>query len=777
MPVFTDEAANSSESERIKSPTEVLEALNHPVAERIEEVRELIRRNGNMVLVGETGAGKTRCTPLALLEYARENNLEGQIIVTEPRRIVARECAHDIAGLLNTKVGGLVGYQVQHDRQASSETDLNYVTEGVLTRKIQQDPLLKSVSIVMIDEAHERSIYTDLNMGLLMRTNRLREAAGLDPIKIVVTSATIEHERFAKYLGTPDNSIEISGRMYPVTKTFLDRDPYNIDATMDAAAEQVQKSLNGGANGSILVFMPGKAEILETIDRIKKRMGESAVEILPLYGEQTLEEQAAVLKPSGAPRVIVATNIAETSLTVPDIKVVIDSGYIRQSEYDEKRGLQQVNLVPHSRSGLRQREGRAGRVSNGHYYALFSQKDPFYSDSKLSYTNRPEYTTPEIQRSELSHVVLIAKSFGIENVRDFEFLDNPDEADLVAAIKLLKILGALDADEKVTKIGEALIQIPLEPRKARMLLEAEKYKCLSEMVILSGFLEAKKLYLRPKDKEREADMAHNQFRDPESDFFTYLNIWKAYVENGYSEKWARDNFLSGAELARIRKSKDEILGIISGNELFSPVVRGKTDYDKDAVGKAVTSGLLSNLLVEEPSRRFSTYRNVFTGTGEIMIGRQSGVHARLAAVYSVSEVDVTKKDRMGGTYTEKMRFANHAHGIKTDWLLEVAPHLIETNVTPPQYSPFEDKVYADKQVFLKVPSSGGLVDLGARSTRLLDIDYIREEVTGEAASRAFALALVQGRVILPADIEDILRDNRTAISRYRDLILRAGGTI
>jgi HrpA-like RNA helicase len=496
-----------------------------PILRYAQEIKETIARNETAIIVGETGSGKTTQIPLLLLE---EMSPETRIAITQPRRVATRSVARYVAKKVGCHLGDKVGYQVRFEVHTTEGTRINFMTDGILLRKIQRDPLLQEYDVVMVDEAHERSLNIDFTLGLLKRLQKKRAEAGMKPIKIIVTSATLEKEKFARYFGDSP-MVEIPGRLHPVDIHYEKNCPHDYTK---AAAEKVKSIIEQNKEGDILIFMPGQEEIDKTIREIEA-LEVSDITILPLYGQMSAEDQDKIFEKTSGRKVIVATNIAETSVTVPGIRHVIDSGLIKQIEFDPATGIETLAVRPHAKSGCIQRAGRAGRLAPGECWRLYTEED---------FNNRQEFQTPEIQRSNLAHVVLMMKKIGIEDVKSFEFIDPPEPEALRQALDTLKILGALDENERITEIGETMAELPLEPHIARMVIEAEKHGCVETICTIASFLGCRSVFVRPKGKEAEADEAHRRFKVPESDFLTLLKIWQEYEANHYKDSWARDNF-------------------------------------------------------------------------------------------------------------------------------------------------------------------------------------------------------------------------------------------
>ena len=358
------------------TPEKALQRVDHiPVALLRDQIRDEIRKHENFVLIGETGSGKTTCLPLLLLELRNELNLKGTIAVTQPRRVATRSVTERVANLIGCEVGDKVGYNTRFEKITSGKTEITFMTDGLLLKKIQFDPLLLEYSIVMIDEAHERSLNIDLCIGLLKEVNDRRSSVGIHPVYTVISSATIERNKFAQYIGNNDsnNLVEIPGKMFPVTVFYEKEIPFGFDFTK-AAAKKVKYIIDQKKEGDILIFMPGKQEISDAIENIKASIGSDEAEIIPLHAELPPEDQDKIFCKINKRKIIVATNVAETSVTIDGIIHVIDTGYIKQTFFDHRTGIEQLVLAEHAISGLEQRKGRAGRTAPGYCYRLYRRK-------------------------------------------------------------------------------------------------------------------------------------------------------------------------------------------------------------------------------------------------------------------------------------------------------------------------------------------------------------------------------------------------------------------
>lgn len=675
-----------------------------PIKEFEKEIKEVIKKNDSAIIVGETGSGKTTQIPLMLLD---EIDPKKKIAVTQPRRVAVRSVAKYVAEQAKTRIGDKVGYQVRFEDHTTEGTRINFMTDGILLRKISSDPLLTEYSVVMVDEAHERSLNIDFSLGLLKDIQAKRVAKGLEPLKIIVTSATLEKEKFEKYF---DKSplIEVPGRLFPVDMNYSTE---NFDDYIQAAAEQTMIVLNKKKDGDILIFMPGQEEIKQTIDKINHNLPpdlKDQVEVLPLYGEMSPEDQDKIFAKTPKRKIIVSTNIAETSVTIDGVAHVIDSGLIKQTNYNPQTGIKTLDCVRHSKSGCKQRAGRAGRTQPGSYWALYSKED---------YNERLEHQLPEIKRSNLANVVLQMKQLGIDDIGAFNFIDKPDAGAIEATLTTLKNLGALDENNRLTKLGEIMADLPIEPRYSRMILEAQKFNCVEELVIIVSFLGGRSVFVRPKEKENEADRAHRQFINPTSDFLSLLNVWKQYQAHGYRYEWARDNFLHGKVLEEVRQTQYQLLGILRKHQLLSAKDPVKGDLEQN-VAKAVTSGLIDNLMVRYSRFGYKRVTDFSYYTPEIFIHPSS------------SQFSVRPEILVSGEIVKSSKiFARNNQEVKPEWLIEVAPQVLNCEEAGCNFIPAEDQVVREFKYYLK--------------NQGMYVGKKLEKLTGASAVKAFARYLAE----------------------------------
>ena len=504
-----------------------------PVSQRKDEIAAAIRDHQVVVVAGETGSGKTTQLPKICLELGR--GAGGQIGHTQPRRIAARTVAERIAEELGTELGTAVGYKVRFTDKSSDGTQVKVMTDGILLAEMQRDRQLRRYGTLIIDEAHERSLNIDFILGYLKRLLPARP-----DLKVIITSATIDPERFSKHFNNAP-IVEVSGRTYPVEVRY--RPLADPDRPSDEAKDQVQgicdalAELRAEGPGDVLVFLSGEREIRDTADALADRTDLGDLEVLPLYARLSAAEQHRAFQPHRRHRVVLATNVAETSLTVPGIKYVIDPGTARISRYSQRTKVQRLPIEPVSRASADQRKGRCGRTSDGICIRLYSEED---------FAARPEFTDPEILRTNLASVILQAAALDLGEVADFPFVDPPESRNIADGNRLLEELGALapgSGATRLTPLGRKLARLPVDPRLARMILEARHHDCLHEVLIITAALSIQDPRERPADTREAADAMHTRFAEPGSDFLALLTLWD-YLHDKQAE-------LSGSAFRRL----------------------------------------------------------------------------------------------------------------------------------------------------------------------------------------------------------------------------------
>ncbi|XOC33370.1 ATP-dependent RNA helicase HrpA [Haemophilus influenzae] len=657
----------------VQNPIVFPESL--PVSQRKVEIQKLLSEHQVIVVAGETGSGKTTQLPKMCLELGFGNL--GMIGHTQPRRIAARSVATRIAEELETELGGLVGYKVRFNDQISDDTQIKLMTDGILLAEIQNDRFLNQYSCLIIDEAHERSLNNDFILGYLKQLLPRRR-----DLKLIITSATIDVERFSKHFKNAP-IIEVSGRTYPVEVRYRpvveEDDQDQLQGILNAVDE-----LQAEGRGDILIFMNGEREIRDTAEALQKQ-NLKHTEILPLFARLSAQEQNKIFHPSGLNRIVLATNVAETSLTVPGIKYVIDPGTARISRYSYRTKVQRLPIEPISQASANQRKGRCGRVSEGVCIRLYSEED---------FNSRPEFTDPEILRTNLASVILQMTALGLDDIEAFPFVDAPDKRHIQDGVKLLEELGAFEtvqtkSGEKrlLTRVGRQLAQLPVDPHLAKMILSAVNFGCVYEMMIIVSALSIQDPRERPQEKQQASDEKHRRFADKKSDFLAFLNLWR-YLQEQQKElsknqfrRQCQKDFLN---YLRIREWQDIYHQIrLTVREMGLPINSEKAEYQQ--IHTALLSGLLSHIgLKEAEKQQYLGARNA-----HFAIFPNSVLFKKQPKWVMAAELVETSK--LWGRMVAE---------IEPEWIEPLAEHLIKKSYSEPRWSKSRGAVIADEKVTL-----------------------------------------------------------------------------
>lgn len=668
-----------------------------PIHSCKSQILETVRRNQVTIVVGETGSGKTTQIPVFLYEdgYADSGRRIG---VTQPRRIAATSVAEFVAKQVGTELGDKVGFKVRFENETNSKTKVTFMTDGILLQEIQSDTELSRYSVVVVDEAHERSENIDFLLGLLKSLLRRRS-----DLKLVVTSATIDEQKFSDYFGGAP-VINVSGRTYPVDIVYSQTTP-NFEFLHEEVATKVATIHKTMPEGDILVFMTGRDDIEKTREELEKNQLEDLV-VLPIYGEMPMIDQKKIFcRYPGKRKVVIATNIAETSITVDGIVYVVDAGYVKQSNFHPESGIKSLDVTDHSQAGCNQRAGRAGRVRPGICYRMYTKND---------FDMRQRFTTPEILRVSLTDVVLKMENIGIVDVENFDFIDPPDADAFKEAYETLITLGAIQRGKKgLTEIGLSMAKLPLEARISRMVLEAVRYGCTKQIATVAAFLSSRSIYNRPKNMEMEARIAHDQFRDATSDALTFLNIWERFEASGFSQSWCFSNFLNHKAMVEIGRIRNQIFDILSKNNITLTET-----MDRELVSKAVVSGLLYNMFVHRDRGAFVCVTRPFQGY--ISIHPSSSLFNSFSnRIIVVAEIARTTK--VWGRVCTK---------VKPEWLTDLLPELCKVSERITFWLPGEPLAEVEVTVNLK--------DTPIESTRkMVSIEEARK-IQGREIARAEA---------------------------------------
>ncbi|MEU6471775.1 ATP-dependent RNA helicase HrpA [Streptomyces massasporeus] len=660
-----------------------------PVSQKKDEIADAIRDHQVVIVAGETGSGKTTQIPKICLELGR--GVRGMIGHTQPRRIAARTVAERVAEELDTPLGEAVGWKVRFTDQVNQDaTFVKLMTDGILLAEIQTDRELRAYDTIIIDEAHERSLNIDFLLGYLAQLLPKRP-----DLKVVITSATIDPERFSRHFGDAP-IVEVSGRTYPVEvryRPLLEEDGDDADRDQITAITDAVEELQAEGKGDILVFLSGEREIRDTADALTKK-NYRFTEILPLYARLSHAEQHRVFQPHTGRRIVLATNVAETSLTVPGIKYVIDPGFARISRYSHRTKVQRLPIEPVSQASANQRKGRCGRTSDGVCIRLYSEDD---------FEARPEFTDAEILRTNLASVILQMTAAGLGDIEKFPFIDPPDHRNIRDGVQLLQELNALDAAQKdprkrLTDTGRKLAQLPVDPRLARMVLEADKNGCVREVMVIAAALSIQDPRERPAEKQAQADQQHARFKDETSDFLAYLNLWR-YLreqqrERGSSSfrRMCKQEYLN---FLRIREWQDIYTQLRTVAKQMG-IHLNEEDAPDDRIHLSLLAGLLSHIGMKDVKDA--------SGEGGRSTGKNEYLGARNAkfAIFPGSAL-FKKPPRfvMSAELVETSRLWARVNAkIEPEWVEPLAAHLIKRTYSEPHWEKDQAAVMAYEKVTL-----------------------------------------------------------------------------
>jgi ATP-dependent helicase HrpA len=698
-----------------------------PVVGKRADIARAIAENQVVIVCGETGSGKTTQLPKICLELRR--GVHGLIGHTQPRRIAARTVATRIAQELKTPLGHAVGYKVRFSDKLSASSYIKLMTDGILLAETQGDRDLRAYDTLIIDEAHERSLNIDFLLGYLKRLLPRRP-----DLKVIVTSATIDATRFAQHFaigGKPAPVIEVSGRTYPVEVRYrpLDEDEQDVD---QAIVEAVADLWRERAGGDVLVFLPGEREIRDAAEALRKNHPKGA-EILPLYARLSFEEQDRVFKSGGARRIVLATNVAETSLTVPGIHFVVDTGLARINRYSYRNKVEQLQIEKIARASADQRAGRCGRVAAGVAIRLYGEDD---------YNARPQYTDPEILRSSLAHVILRMKALRIGDVEDFPFLEAPTPRMIADGYQLLAELGAVDQNKALTPVGWQLAKFPIDPRIARMIIAARQENCLNEVLIIASALSVQDPRERPFEKAEAADRAHAQFADDKSDFMAFLKLWQFFAEaiahKKSNRKLAQDlaeQFLSQRRLREWRDIHSQLASLVA--ELGMQV--NEIPAKPEQIHRALLAGLLGNI-------GFRNEEGEYLGARGIKFTIFPGSGLRKAQPKWVMAGELVDTARL---------YARSVARIEPEWIEPLARDLVDRHYFDPHWERERAMVTAYERVTLYGITivSKRRVHYGAINPRESREIFIRQAlVAGDYATQA---KFIQQNQILIKEVQEL----------------------
>merc|ERR1719359_280410 len=649
MNVSKNERDARADKKLIKEANALQECrLGLPVYAYREQFLEAVRDYQVLIVVGETGSGKTTQLPQYLHEVGYTKI--GKIGCTQPRRVAAMSVAARVSAELGCKVGHEVGYNIRFEDCTTDRTIIEYMTDGMLLRSFLNEPDMASFSVMLIDEAHERTLHTDVLFGLVKDVARFR-----DDLKLIISSATLDAEKFSEYF---DNApiFNIPGRRYPVSIHYTKAPEANY---LDACVITVLQIHLTQPLGDILVFFTGQQEIEEAIELIDfktRGMGSAMGEliVLPIYATLPTDMQAKIFEatPEGARKIVLATNIAETSITIDNIVYVIDPGFCKQNTFNPRTGMESLVVNPCSKASANQRAGRAGRVKPGKAFRLYT---------KWSFEHELEDdNAPEIQRSNLGHVVLMLKSIGIDDLLHFDFMDPPPPETLIKALEQLYALSALNDHGELTKTGRRMAELPMEPMLSKMLCQSEKYKVVDEMVTCCGMLGVSSaIFYRPKEKLIHADNARKNFNKLGGDHLMLLNVYKQWEESNYSVNWCYENYIQHRSMKRARDIREQLVDMLENVEIELT----SNPNDDIALRKSVLAGYFYHCARLNKNGSYSTLKHPHT----VEIHPQSSLFQTTPKLVCYHELVLTTKEYM-----------RQVIEVKPEWLLEVAPHFYQS---------------------------------------------------------------------------------------------------
>ncbi|MCB1691372.1 MAG: ATP-dependent RNA helicase HrpA [Pseudomonadales bacterium] len=645
-----------------------------PVTQHLDELKRAIDKHQVVIVAGETGSGKTTQLPKLCLEMGR--GVFGLIGHTQPRRVAARTVGARIADELGVTFGEQVGYQVRFTDKTRDDTLIKVMTDGILLAETQHDKFLEAYDTLIIDEAHERSLNIDFLLGYLKRILPKRP-----DLKVIVTSATIDVDRFSRHFGGAP-VVEVSGRTYPVEVRYRplaeggDDDERQYRGVLDALEEIMALERGRGTPGDVLVFLSGEREIRELAHEIKKARLDN-FDVLPLYSRLSVAEQNRVFQSHSRRRVVLATNVAETSLTVPGIRYVIDPGFARISRYSVRSKVQQLPIEPVSKASADQRKGRCGRVEPGVCFRLYTEED---------FESRPDFTQPEILRTNLASVILQMLTLKLGDMSKFPFIERPEQRQINDGFQLLRELLAVDERRHVTKLGKEIARFPVDLRLARMILEAGKNGCLREVITIVSALATQDPRDRPHDAQQAADEKHRRFHDERSDFLAFVNLWEFYekqrqdMTQNQLRKFCRENFLSYIRMREWRDNHRQLLLLCK--ETGMRLNREPSDYA--SVHRSLLSGLLGNIGERVQDNEYQGARNrrhfIFPGSSQFK------KHPRW-----IVSAELVETSRL---------FARTVAAIESEWVEPLATHLVKRNFHEPFFDVKRGQVIAYEEVML-----------------------------------------------------------------------------
>eukprot|EP00978_Attheya_sp_CCMP212_P004713 scaffold10348_cov54-Attheya_sp.AAC.6 len=647
--------------------------LKLPVYQFKERLLTAVEENQIVVVEGETGSGKTTQIPQFLVEAGYAEQGQTMVACTQPRRVAATSIASRVADEMDVPLGQEVGYTIRFEDMSNHSTVLKFVTDGMLLREAMGDPLLSRYSVIVLDEAHERTLATDVIMGLLMEILPKRKKGSPNgELKVIVMSATLEAEKFQEYFhGAP--LMKVPGRTFPVDIFYAAKPERNY---VEAAVRTALQIHQCEGPGDILIFLTGEQEIEQACEEIRgsaQDLGKDMPELVvyPLYGSLPPQQQKMIFNkapeprvPGGPPgrKVVVSTNIAETSLTIDGIVYVVDPGFSKQKVYNPRIRVESLLVSPISRASARQRAGRAGRTQPGKCFRLYTEQS-FLEDLQ-------ETTYPEILRSKMSNVVLTLKKLGIDDLVHFDFMDPPAPETLMRALELLNYIGALDDEGELTEMGKQMSNLPLDPQLAKIIIASPEYGCSEEMLSIVACMSGPQLFMRPRESAKAADEAKAQFAHPESDHLTLLNAYAAYaaVPKMEQKKWCWENFISERSMVSASNVRNQLVGIMRKLDLplLSTDTRGDGSYNYTQIRMALSSGMFMQVAYLQRAGNYMTVKDnqlVHIHPGSVVDSKPQWV--------IFEEFAMTTKN-----------YIRTVTVTRVEWLVEMAPHYFDLENFP-----------------------------------------------------------------------------------------------
>ena len=721
-----------------------------PVSARRHEIEQAMREHQVIIVCGETGSGKTTQLPKIALALGRGARREGQraslIGHTQPRRIAASSVAKRIAEELRTPLGEVVGYKVRFQDRLQASAQVKLMTDGILLAETQRDPLLRAYDTLIIDEAHERSLNIDFLLGYLRQLLPRRP-----DLKLVITSATIDADRFARHFASergPAPVITVSGRTYPVEQRYRPYEESREYGLNHAVADAVDELWQGAAGGDILVFLPGEREIRDLADHLRGHLSHTplgrACEILPLFSRLSQSDQERVFEASNGRRIVLATNVAETSLTVPGIRYVIDVGTARVKRYSLRSKVEQLQVEPISQAAAQQRAGRCGRVANGVCIRLYEEAD---------FLKRARFTDPEILRSSLASVILRMKSLGLGLVEAFPFIDAPSSRAITDGHQLLTELGAVDEDQQLTPLGRELARLPLDPRIGRMILDARNRGALDEVLVIASALSVQDVRDRPLEAQTQADQQHAKFKDDRSEFSGYLTLWRwlqdargghgqtHHLSNRQYEQLLKANYIHVRRVREWRDVHSQLLTVVTeqGWKLNT------TAASYEQIHLSMLSGLLGNIGCKVDDEE------VYLGARGIKFHRHPGAHLRKKPGRWLVAAELVETTRLYG---------RGLAAIDPTWLEQTGAHLLKKQWLDPHFDVKSGEVLAFERATLY-----GLVVYSGRRRPYAAVDpagareiFIREALV--AGAWPSKLPFVQANQVTLRKVQELEHKSR-----------------